>query len=83
MLIRRFRASNACCDYGAAVRRTESKAAKIEASVRRVDAKFLAEKYNVSTRLILLMAADRRIPSIRIGRCVRFDEAAVAKVLEG
>jgi excisionase family DNA binding protein len=47
------------------------------------DAKFLAEKYNVSTRLILLMAADNRIPKIRIGRCVRFNEAAVAKVLGG
>ncbi len=54
-----------------------------ESSERYVDACFLAKKYTVSSRLILLMAADKRLPSLKIGNCVRFNEAAVARALEG
>jgi hypothetical protein len=55
-----------------------------EPSARIVDARFLAKKYKVSTRHILLLAADERIPSFRIGtKCIRFHEDTVARVLEG
>jgi hypothetical protein len=55
-----------------------------EVSTRFVDARFLAKKYKVSSRQIHLLAADKRIPSFRIGlKCIRFDEEAVARVLEG
>jgi hypothetical protein len=65
------------------VRKIKQTAVGEETTERCVDAKFLAEKYKVSARMILLMAAKNRIPKIRIGRCVRFNEAAVARVLGG
>ena len=53
-----------------------------ETSERYVDARFLSKKYRVSSRLILVMAAEGRLPCVRIGkRCVRFSETAVAEVL--
>lgn len=49
-----------------------------------IPASYLARKYSVSERHILLLAAANKIPSIRVGtKCVRFDEQAVAAVLEG
>jgi hypothetical protein len=55
-----------------------------EAASRFVDARFIAKKYKISPRYVLLMAAAGRIPSLRLGRkCVRFDQDAVARVLEG
>jgi len=49
-----------------------------------VSAQFIARKYIVSSRHILLMAAAGKIPSIRVGRkCVRFDESSVAAAIEG
>lgn len=49
-----------------------------------VTASFIAKKYKISPRYVLLMAAGGRIPSIRIGKkCVRFSETGVAKALEG
>lgn len=65
------------------MRRLKGKDGDEETSAGCVDAKFLAKKYNVSIRLIHLMAAKNRIPKITIGRCVRFDEAAVAKIFGG
>ena len=54
-----------------------------EPATQYVDALFLARKYKVSSRYILILAAEGRIPSIRLGpKCVRFDEGAVAAVLE-
>jgi len=48
-----------------------------------VDARFLAAKYKVSSRYILLLAEKGRIPCLRLGKkCVRFSEAAVAEALE-
>ena len=49
-----------------------------------VDARYLAKKYGVTGRYILMMAAEKRIPCLRLGRkCVRFRENEVAKALEG
>jgi hypothetical protein len=54
-----------------------------------VDCRYLARKYGVSPRYILMLAdpncdAEKKIPCIRLGKkCVRFSEAAVAAVLEG
>lgn len=81
--MRARRAAEESRDYAAPVRTITKKLVNYEASDRCVDAHFLAKKYNVSSRLILLMAADKRIPSLRIGKCVRFIEGAVARVLEG
>jgi len=64
------------------VSKTTTKPADAEPSEKCVCAKFLAEKYNVSTRMILRMAAQRRLPNLRIGRCVRFNEVAVAEALD-
>lgn len=51
---------------------------------RFVDARYLAKKYNVTSRYILRLAAEGRIPCLALGRkCKRFDEAAVAEALEG
>lgn len=49
-----------------------------------VTADELAARYRVSTRFILKLAAEKRIPSIRLGnrRAVRFDLEAVAAALE-
>lgn len=54
-----------------------------EPETRYVDARYLGKKYGVSGRHILMLAASKHIPSFRVGRkCVRFDEEAVAAVLE-
>ncbi len=51
---------------------------------RYVDAKVVARRYSVTTRYILQLAAEKKIPHLRLGRkCVRFDEDEVAKALEG
>ena len=48
-----------------------------------VPAEVIAEKYGVSPRYILKLAAQGRIPVLRIGKkCARFDPAAVAEALE-
>ena len=61
-----------------------AKQQRLKAADDIVTASFIARKYKISSRYVLLMAADGRIPSIRIGKkCVRFSEAAVAEVLEG
>jgi len=45
-----------------------------------VDANTIAKKYSVSGRYILKLAAERRIPCLRLGsKCVRFDLDAVAE----
>jgi excisionase family DNA binding protein len=45
-------------------------------------AEYLADKYNVSARYILKLAAEGRIPSLRLGRkCVRFSPEAVAAAI--
>lgn len=55
-----------------------------EAPPRFVEARFIAKKYNITGRYVLMMAAEGRIPCLRIGKkCVRFCEAEVAKALEG
>lgn len=55
-----------------------------EPANRFVGARFIARKYAVSERHVLLLAAAKEIPSIRVGRkCIRFSEAAVAAALEG
>ena len=55
-----------------------------EPEERFVTSRFIARKYGITERYVLQMAASQKIPSLRIGRqCVRFDEQAVAAVLEG
>ena len=50
---------------------------------RFVDARVIARHYSVTSRYILQLAADGRIPSLRVGKkCVRFNESAVAAALE-
>jgi excisionase family DNA binding protein len=50
-----------------------------------VTANEIARRYRVTPRYILKLAANGDIPCVRIGirRVVRFDTAAVVKVLEG
>jgi excisionase family DNA binding protein len=51
---------------------------------RFVDAKVIAKIYSVTPRYVLQLAAEGRIPHLRLGhKCVRFSENEVAKVLEG
>ena len=46
---------------------------------RYVSAAVISRKYNITTRFVLAMAADGRLPCLRIGkRTVRFSENAVA-----
>ncbi len=48
-----------------------------------VDARHIAARYSVSPRQILLMAADNRIPCLKLGKkCIRFNEADVSLALE-
>ena len=55
-----------------------------EACENYVDARHLAKKYRVSSRHILILAEDNRIPSLRLSpKCIRFSEAAVAEALRG
>ena len=52
-------------------------------AIRYVSAPVIAERYGVTGRYILQLAAANRIPHLRISsKCVRFDIAAVAAVLE-
>lgn len=54
------------------------------AEPRLVNADTVAARYGVSGRYILQLAAQGKIPSLRLGRkCVRFDPDAVAAALEG
>jgi excisionase family DNA binding protein len=49
-----------------------------------VNASQIAKIYSVVPRYILKLAAEGRIPSLRVGKkCVRFNPDAVAKALEG
>jgi len=49
----------------------------------RVKAQVVADKYNVSSRYILQLAAQSKIPCIRIGKkCVRFELDAVSAAIE-
>ena len=48
-----------------------------------VSAEKVARRYGVSQRYILKLAAEDKIPSLRIARkCIRFDLEAVAAALE-
>lgn len=68
---------------GAVTRHLETTPSQ-EAADRFVDARIIAKKYNISPRYVLIMAAEGRIPSLRLGRkCVRFNEQAVAESLKG
>lgn len=54
-----------------------------EDSRQHVDANVIAAIYGVSGRYILQLAAEGRIPCLRLGKkCVRFDPVAVANALE-
>lgn len=54
------------------------------ATRRYVDARVIARHYSITTRYVLQLAAENRIPHIRLGRkCVRFIEDDVARALEG
>jgi len=54
-----------------------------DGGVNYVAAPVIARRYAVTPRYILQLAAEDRIPHLRLGRkCVRFDESAVAAVLE-
>jgi excisionase family DNA binding protein len=49
-----------------------------------VTASEIARRYGVTSRYILQLATDGRIPCVRLGRkCVRFDAGAVATAIEG
>lgn len=48
------------------------------------NAETIGARYGVTGRYILQLAADKKIPCLRLGRkCVRFDPVAVAAALEG
>lgn len=48
-----------------------------------VDARVIGRRYSFTARYALQLAAQGRIPSLRIGKkCVRFSESAVAEALE-
>lgn len=48
-----------------------------------VGASAIAADYDVTPRYILKLAAEKKIPSLRLGKkCVRFDREAVAIALE-
>lgn len=49
-----------------------------------VDAASIAKRYKITTRYVLQMAAEGRLPHLRLGKkCIRFSLQAVAEVLEG
>jgi len=56
---------------------------KIEKIGRALTAKDLAKLLSVSEVTIFKQAAAGRIPSFRVGTCVRFDPRAVANWLRG
>lgn len=48
-----------------------------------VGASVIATEYNITSRYVLKLAAENKIPSLRLGKkCVRFDRNAVAEALE-
>jgi len=50
---------------------------------RRVRASMIAKRYDVSERCVRNWAETGIIPSIRIGKTVRFDMEAVIEAIEG
>jgi len=55
-----------------------------EESSHFVRAEVIADKYGITTRYVYQLAADQKIPSIRLGpKCIRFAITQVAKALEG
>ena len=81
-----FRISNAWISYAALQSKAEMPAAltladRIERMGRALNAEELAELLNVSKITIFKQAKAGRIPSFRIGTCVRFDPKAVANWL--
>ena len=51
---------------------------------RFVDARVIAKKYSITSRYVLQLAAEGRLPHLRLGRkCIRFVEDDVANALEG
>ena len=70
--------------HSAPVKKTPQIDEHVDAQRRFVCAQTLARKYSITARYLLQLAADGRIPSLRLGRkCVRFSEEEVAKALEG
>ena len=61
--------------------RLMSLASRIKAIHRALNAEELAELLQVSRLTILRRAKKGSIPSFRVGSCVRFDSAAIAKWL--
>ena len=53
------------------------------AEARRVRARVIADHYSVTERCVLTWKDQGRIPHIKIGKCVRFDFAAVIEAIEG
>ena len=62
---------------------TKSLADHIESYGRALKAAELAELLSVSRITVFKLAKSGRIPSFRVGTCVRFDPRAVAKWLRG
>ena len=55
-----------------------------ESTRRYVSARFIAQKYGITERYVLQLAAEKKIPSMRLGRkCVRFNERDVEKAMLG
>ena len=48
-----------------------------------VRAKVIAERYDVTDRCVFLWAGQGRIPSVKIGKTIRFDLGAVVEAIEG
>jgi hypothetical protein len=57
--------------------------ATLQESGPRVRAGVIAKRYDVTERCVHLWANQGRIPSIKIGKTVRFDLNAVIEAIEG
>lgn len=56
---------------------------KSDPQVRYVSAEVIAKKYSITSRYVLLLAAEGKIPSLRLGKqCVRFSLEDVAAAIE-
>ncbi len=63
--------------------RSDNTAPSDKSDERYVKAVVIARRYSISSRWVLLLAAQGKLPHIRLGaKAVRFSEAAVAKALE-